>query len=103
MVPASEHCQVVIEGMLVALSLFDIRSLASVDTLVSTGDRGTCFYARGKEKTRLWRHQRRGTEQSNALSVAVVTLTCNKKEDGGIQKAYGDLLLASQKHRVKWL
>lgn len=84
--PASEHRQVAIEKVLVALSLFDIRSLASVDTLVSTGDSRPCFYASGKEKTRLWRHQRRGTEQSNAQSVAVVTLTYDKKEGGGIRE-----------------
>lgn len=82
--PVSEHRQVAIERVLVALSLFDIWSLASVDTLASTGDRGPCFYARGKEKTRLWRHQKRGTEQGNTQSIAVITLTYDKKEGGGI-------------------
>lgn len=44
------------------------------------------FLCRGKEKTRLWRHQRRGTEQINTQCIAVITLTYDKKKGGGIRE-----------------
>lgn len=44
------------------------------------------FLCRGKEQTRLWRHQGRGTEQSDTQCIAAITLSYDKKEGGGIRE-----------------